>query len=82
MCHEIAVLALTFSRDGEMLATGDTDGIIKVRRHRKKGLSPGGWVGADALCDVGGCVTYRCSSCLAARRCARSTRRTTRASRA
>lgn len=48
MCHEIAVLALTFSRDGEMLATGDTDGIIKVRRHRHQAnhtyLSPGGSV--------------------------------------
>ena len=29
--HDISVLAMTFSRDGEMLATGDTDGIVKVR---------------------------------------------------
>jgi hypothetical protein len=33
MCHDISVLSLTFSRDGEMLATGDTDGIIKVATH-------------------------------------------------
>jgi hypothetical protein len=33
MCHDISVLSLTFSRDGEMLATGDTDGIIKVSTH-------------------------------------------------
>lgn len=31
MMHEAAVLSLTFSRDGEMLATGDTEGIVKVR---------------------------------------------------
>lgn len=30
MMHDIAVIAMTFSRDGEMLATGDTDGIVKV----------------------------------------------------
>lgn len=31
MMHDIAVMAMTFSRDGEMLATGDTDGVVKVR---------------------------------------------------
>ena len=30
MMHDIAVMAMAFSRDGEMLATGDTDGIVKV----------------------------------------------------
>lgn len=30
MMHDAAVLALAFSRDGEMLATGDTDGAVKV----------------------------------------------------
>lgn len=29
--HDIAVMAMTFSRDGEMLATGDTEGVVKVR---------------------------------------------------
>lgn len=31
MMHDTAVLSLTFSRDGEMLATGDTEGVVKVR---------------------------------------------------
>ncbi len=48
MMHDLAVLAMTFSRDGEMLATGDTDGIVKVRKSVQsiRWLNGGGWVRA------------------------------------
>ena len=34
MLHDSAVLALAFSRDGELLASGDQDGRVKVWRVR------------------------------------------------
>jgi WD40 repeat protein len=33
MMHTVSVICMTFSRDGEMLATGDSDGTIKVITH-------------------------------------------------
>lgn len=32
MMHDKAVLSITFSRDGEYLASGSQDGKVKVRR--------------------------------------------------
>lgn len=44
MMHDIAVMAMTFSRDGEMLATGDTDGVVKVRGVGRVEYACFGWL--------------------------------------
>lgn len=58
MMHDVGVICMAFSRDGELLATGDVNGVIKVgpllHRHKRTALLLFGRRGTEmVLCVVG-----------------------------